>query len=546
MRGRRVPWFACVAALALSLGVEGCSFLVDSSAEQCSSHEDCTKRGGAFASSVCTKDHICLTSCTTNKSCIDAIGEPAICVQQSSKCAPLLSIDCRTVHQAANAIEKDNAVVLGIMLAHTGGDAKAETPRVNAIELARRHIDKQNAGLPGINGGSARPLVLVACDDAADPQRAARHLAQVVRVPAIVGPAFSGVTTSVAKEVTIPAGVLVISPSATSPSLTALTDNGLVWRTAPSDVLQAKAMTLLVSNVVEREVRAQYSIADTANIRLAVVHKGDTYGAGLGNALFKSLKFNRGQTAAANDTNYKQIDYGDPLGASVEDQKTKYAKAATELIAFKPHILITVGTGEGVGVFANVEKDWTDATMRPRHIVSDGLQVPELLTVIGTNEQLRKRVLGTIGEANGPTFDDFKNEYKIAFGTDTVPDAYAAGAYDATLLLAYAIAGAGNKPLTGALINENLKKTAIPGSIVIEAGPGQINDAFKAMAVGGIDYNGASGPLDFNPDTGEAEANIQIWCPRAAGGGKDASFVASGALFDAKQGMLIGTPTACP
>lgn len=486
-----------------------------------------------------------MTTCTTNKGCIDALGEPAICVRESSKCAPLLSPDCRNILQDPNAIEKDNAVVLGILLAHTGDDATAEIPRINAVELARRHIHKQNAGLPGINGGPSRPLVMLSCDDAADPLRAARHLAEVVRVPAIVGPAFSGVTTNVAKEVTIPRGVLVISPSATSPSLTALEDNGLVWRTAPSDVLQAKAMTLLVSDVVEKEVRAAYGIAETANIRLAVVHKGDTYGAGLGNALFKSLKFNRGQTAAANDTSYKQIDYGDPLKLDEAQRKTAYENAAKDLIAFKPHILITIGTAEAVEVFKQVEAGWTDTTMRPIHIVSDGLQIPDLLTVVGTNADLRRRVRGTIGEASGPTFDAFKNEYKLAFGTDTVPDAYAAGAYDATLLLAYAIAGAGNKPLKGTLINENLQKTYIPGSTVIEAGYEQVNDAFREMAIGGIDYNGASGPLDFDKTTGEADANIQIWCIGTGSDGKLA-YKPSGLTFVPKQTTLSGTgTTAC-
>lgn len=537
-------WFVRLAALSIVLPcLEACSFIVDASPEQCTSHADCTSRGGAFANSVCTRDHVCLTTCTTNKGCIDALGEPAICVRETAKCAPLLSEDCKKIWQEPNAIEKDNAVVLGIMLAHTGEDAPAEVPRINAVELARRHIHKQNAGLPGVNGGPARPLVMVSCDDAADPLRAARHLAEVVRVPAIVGPAFSGVTTSVAKEVTIPRGVLVISPSATSPSLTALEDNGLVWRTAPSDVLQAKAMTLLVSSFVEKDVRAAYSIAETADIRLAVVHKGDTYGAGLGNALFKSLKFNRGQTAAANDVNYKQIDYGDPLKLDEAQRKTAYENAAKDLIAFKPHILITVGTAEAVDIFKQVEAGWTDTAMRPVHIVSDGLQIPDLLAAIGTNDELRKRVRGTIGEASGPTFDAFKNEYRLAFGTDSIPDAYAAGAYDATLLLAYAIAGAGNRPLKGTIINEGLQKTYIPGSKVIEAGYEQVNDAFKEMAIGGIDYNGASGPLDFDKATGEAEGNIQIWCVGAGSDGK-LTYKASGAAFLPKQPTtLAGTPS---
>jgi len=533
MRG----WAKVLGIAALSLSIEACSFLVDSSPEQCSSHGDCTSRGGAFANSVCTKDHLCLTTCTTNKGCIDALGEPAICVRSSSKCAPLLTVDCKKIWQEDPAsIENDNAVVLGIMLAHTGDDATAEVPRINAVELARRHIHRAATGLPSVGSGASRPLVMLSCDDAADPIRAARHLAEVVRVPAIVGPAFSGVTTNVATEVTIPRDVLVISPSATSPSLTDLADKGLVWRTAPSDVLQAKAMVLAIEKFVEPEVRAAYAIPEATKIRVAVVHKGDAYGAGLGNALFKTLKFN-GAGASANGANYTQIDYGDPQKLTAEEMTAKYDAAVKQLVASRPHIIITAGTAEAVlNVFSPLEAQWTEPAFKPRHLVSDGLQIPQMQTALTANDNLRRRVLGTIGEASGPRFDDFKNEYKLAFGTDTVPDAYAAGAYDATMLLAFAIAGAGNKPLTGSIINENLQKTAIGGSEVIEAGYSSVNAGFRAMAIGGIDYNGASGPLDFDRDKGEADADIQLWCS------KGGAFVASGATFIAKQGNILGTP----
>jgi hypothetical protein len=42
----------------------------------------------------------------------------------------------------------------------------------------------------------------------------ARHLIEEVRVPAIIGPAFSGVTLDGAAEVAIPEGALLLSASA--------------------------------------------------------------------------------------------------------------------------------------------------------------------------------------------------------------------------------------------------------------------------------------------------------------------------------------------
>ncbi len=535
-------WLVSAACLLGALGVEACSFLVDSSADQCSSHADCAARGGAFVGAVCTKDKTCLATCTSNRACMDALDGPAVCHRDSAKCAPLLSEDCKTIFQEPGALEKENAVILGILMPQTGENAQSMKPRVNAIELARRHIHKANSGLPGVSGGASRPLVIVSCTDADDSLRAARHLANVVRVPAIIGPAFSGVTTTVAKEVTIPSGVLVISPSATSPTLTDLADNGLVWRTAPSDVLQATAMIKLVEEHVEKEVRTALTLPMTAQIKLAVVHKGDAYGAGLGSALFKGLRFN-GKTPAANADNYLQIDYGDPL--KVTDIAANYVKAVNDLVAFKPHVIITVGTTEAVTeVFAKLEEKWTDPN-RPRHIVADGLQVPELLQKIGANDQLRRRVFGTIGAATGENYDAFVNEYKLNF-PDTQADSYAAGAYDATLLVSYAIAAAGNKPLKGSLVNTGLKMTAASGGGVpiIRSGYEDINKAFAAMLTTGIDYDGASGPLNFDPVTGEAPADIQIWCVRATGGTASA-FVPSGLNFSASSGALQGT-ISCP
>ncbi|MBI2391732.1 MAG: ABC transporter substrate-binding protein [Deltaproteobacteria bacterium] len=528
---------------------EGCTLLVDSSAEQCSTNGDCTSKGGAFAGSVCGPEHTCVIRCTTNKACMaQRGGQPAICVGATGACAPLLSPDCKTIFQEdSTVLENDRAVVLGVLLPQTGENAASMKPRVNAIELARRHIHTAAGGLPSGDGAS-RPLVILSCTDADDPVRAARHLAEVVHVPAIIGPAFSGVTTTVARDVTIPRGVLVISPSATSPTITHLDDKGLVWRTAPSDVIQAAAMVQLVATRLEPEVRTALALKETDKIKLALVHKGDAYGVGLAAALFRDLRFNGGATAAANDpAYYKELGYVDPLKTTPAEQAASYKKTVDDLVAFAPHVLITIGTAEAVNeVFAKAEASWpAAASYRPRHLVADGLQVPELIEKIGTNDGLRKRVLGTIAGVPGANYDSFANDYKVVFGTDTQPDSYAAGAYDATLLVAYAIAAAGNQPLTGALVDAGLKKS-VPGprAVPINAGHNDINAGFSAMGKDGIDYNGASGPLDFDVTTGEAPADIQIWCVRSSGG-KATAFVSSGLIFAAKSKALEGT-FSCP
>lgn len=545
MRGSLLGLFGVAALLVTT---EACSLLVDTSADQCTTDADCTSKGGAFAGSVCSADHTCQIRCTSNKACSAQLGVQAVCVQQSGACSALLSEDCKTIFQQTPAdLDAPGAVLLGMLFPMTGENAASERSRVNAVELARRHINNSSSGLPGVNGGPARPLVFLACDDAINSVRAARHLANDLRVPAIIGPAFSGVTTTVASQVTIPAGTLIISPSATSPTLTDLGDKGLVWRTAPSDVIQSDAMVKVVSSKLEPEVRTAYGLKDTDNIRIAVAHKGDAYGAGLASALSKGLRWNLGgQDTTQNADFYKQLDYGNPQTATPAELAASYKKTVDAIVQFKPHILITIGTTEAVTeIFGKVESSWPSTeTMRPRHLVSDGLQVPEMLTQVGTNEPLRKRVLGTIPGVPGVNYASFKIAFDGVF-PDTPADSYSAGAYDATLLVAFSIAAAGNKPLTGALINEGLKKT-VPGpkAVAIEADPNQIPKGFAAMAADGIDYNGASGPLDFNPDTGEAPADIQIWCLKAQSG-KPFAFSPSGVIFGAKSNSLEGSFT-CP
>lgn len=535
-----------LAAASMLLSTEACSFLVDSSADQCSSNADCAKKGGAFVGSECGPEHTCRIKCTTNKACTAQNGSPSICVKATGFCASLLSPDCTTIHQEPGALDDDGAVVLGTLFPMSGVNATAMKPRVNAAELARQHIHKAASGLPGINGGPSRPLVLLVCDDAQDSLRAARHLANDLHVPGIIGPAFSGVTTNVAKEVTIPAGTLIISPSATSPTLTELADNGLVWRTAPSDAIQSLAMVQAISTKLEPDVRAAYSLKETDKIRVAVAHKGDAYGTGLASYLSKNLRFNGGATAAANADSYKQIDYGDPQKTAAAEQAAAYKRTVDLIVAFKPHILITVGTTEAVSeVFAKVEAGWPAADpLRPRHLVSDGLQVPELLAQVGSNDALRKRVLGTVPGVPGANFDSFKIALDGAFPGMSA-DSYAAGAYDATLLLGFAIAAGGNKLLTGPLLNEGLKRT-IPaaGAPLVNADLNEINKGFAAMATTGIDFNGASGPLDFDPKTGEALADIQLWCLKPAAGSKVA-FGPSGLVFAAKTSTLEGS-FSCP
>jgi branched-chain amino acid transport system substrate-binding protein len=456
----------------------------------------------------------------------------------------IVSSECTTV---VGDYKNDNAVLVGSLAPTTGSDATTGKPIENAIKLAVGDFEKGANGLPPRPGTSARrPIVLVGCDDSNEPVKAAAHLVDDLGVQAVIGAAFSGVTIKVATDVTIPKGALLVSPSATSVAITSLQDNGLVWRTSPSDTLQASALALLVPQV-EATVRQEYSIQPATPIKLAIVHKGDAYGAGLADTLQAKLQFN-GKAALDNGTNYLRFDYGDP---DATPPTTKYAEAITAVLNHKPHILLIFGVNEGVNeIFKPITQQWSGSTgHEPRYLFSDGGLLTELWTTVGSNDKLRKRVLGTVPGTNNNLFKTFRAAYVTSITDGTSPDTFgAAGGYDALYLIAYSVVAAGDKPLTGANLAEGMKKLVPPGKSV-DVGMLNINTTYPDLLAGNsIDFNGASGPLDFDVNTGEAQSDIQIWCLPKDGNGAATMGQFSGLFYDPKNtSKLSGAsdPSVC-
>ena len=58
----------------------------------------------------------------------------------------------------------------------------------------------------------------------------------------MVGADCSGVTTAILQNVAMANGVVMVSPSATSPALSTIEDNDLFFRTAPSDARQGEVV----------------------------------------------------------------------------------------------------------------------------------------------------------------------------------------------------------------------------------------------------------------------------------------------------------------
>ena len=92
---------------------------------------------------------------------------------------------------------------------------------------------------------------ILTCVDADAATAAAERLVTADGVAAIMGADCSGVTGAVLSNVAVANGVLMISPSATSPALSTAEDNGLFFRTAPSDARQGE---LLAQQTLDRGI----------------------------------------------------------------------------------------------------------------------------------------------------------------------------------------------------------------------------------------------------------------------------------------------------
>src|SRR5262249_23729260 len=135
-------------------------------------------------------------------------------------------------------------VKLGILMGFTGPLEQMSPPMAKSAQLVAAQVNAQGGILKG--GKLCFVQADDTCTDATSASNAADRLINTEKVVAIVGAMCSGVTIAVANTVAVPAGVVMISSSATAPTITGLNDKDLVFRTAPSDAYQGEVLARLL------------------------------------------------------------------------------------------------------------------------------------------------------------------------------------------------------------------------------------------------------------------------------------------------------------
>ncbi|HEY0699262.1 MAG TPA: ABC transporter substrate-binding protein [Micromonospora sp.] len=225
---------------------------------------------------------------------------------------------------------------IGGLLPKTGDLAMAYPPLIAAASLAIKDVNA--AG--GVLGD---PVAWIEGDDGTNPAVAkatvARHIQQGVHV--IIGAGASGISRAVLPDV-VAAGLILFSPCNTDAGLTKVDDKGLYFRTAPSDILQGRAL----ADVILRD----------GSKKIVLVARKDSYGEGLQANVRAELE----RVGVAPD-HLKLLTYDPPADAKAPP--VDFDAGAREIKQFAPDAVLVIGFAES----AQVIKALVEAGVDIRH-----------------------------------------------------------------------------------------------------------------------------------------------------------------------------------
>lgn len=377
----------------------------------------------------------------------------------SSSAEPAPSTDC-----------KNTQLKIGTLLPATGSLAYLGPPEFAGVDLAVKEIDAAGGvlGQPVVNeyGDSGDTETDIAS------QTVDSHLQKGVQ--AIIGAASSGVTFTVIDKITSN-GVLQISPANTAPSLTDYPDNGLYFRTAPSDALQGAVQA---SNAIDNGFTAGATIA-----------RKDPYGEGLQNAFIADFEAGGGTITEA-------LTY-DPTAASFEAEVAKIA-------ASNPEFVQVVGFDESTKLIQEMIKQGVGPQDVQIYLADGNLSTTAFKDF---PKDTMTGVIGTVPTGD-PSVDVEAFNGRLLEQDPALTDfAYGAQAYDATVLVAIAAEYAGCADGTAIAAAMPMVANADAGGEAC----GTYADCVAIIQAGGQpNYDGVTGPLDFNEYGDPKSATIDV------------------------------------
>ncbi|MCW2622975.1 MAG: amino acid transporter substrate-binding protein, partial [Frankiales bacterium] len=366
----------------------------------------------------------------------------------------------------AGVSKSDGVLTIGSVLPQTGNLAFLGPPEFAGVGLALSDIN-------AAGGVLGKPVAYVKGDSGDAQQDVAnptvdRELAAGADV--LIGAASSGVTKTFLDKATS-AGVVVYSPANTSPDFTTIADKGLYFRTAPSDVLQGR--------VLGEKIVAE------GKQNVAIIALQDPYGTG--------LAANAGRAICAGGSNVP-VDpiFYDPAASNFDAQ-------VGQVVAAKPDAVVLIGFDESAKIIQALAAQKVGPQDISLYLV-DGNVGNALGAKLPAG--LLKDVKGS--QPGAQAVGDFKSRL-LKIDPALSDFNYSGESYDAVVTSALAATVA--KSDAGDKIAAALPDVTRGGTKCTT-----FADCKKLADAGtDLDYDGASGPIEFSDVGDPTQATIGIY-----------------------------------
>jgi branched-chain amino acid transport system substrate-binding protein len=342
-------------------------------------------------------------------------------------------------------------IKLGVLLGYTGPIESLTPAMAAAAEMAMEEVTKSGKLLD-----SATVTPVRADTGCIDNGLAVANGEKLIAegVNGIIGGDCSGVTGAILQNVAIPNGMVMVSPSATSPGLTTMEDNGLFFRTSPSDAREGEVMAMVLQ---ERGVK-----------EIALTYTNNDYGKGLADAI---------------QTSFEKVGGKISIVAAHEDGKGDYSAEVASLASAGGDILVVAGYLDqgGLGIIqSSLDSGAFDTFGLPGGMIGDSLPKNVGSDLDGS--------YGQIAGSDSKGAEIFAAQAK-ELGFDGT-SAYAPESYDAAALIMLAMQAANSKDPAeyGAKI---MDVANAPGEVI---NPGDLGKALELIKAGkDVNYQGATG-----------------------------------------------------
>jgi len=368
---------------------------------------------------------------------------------------------------------------IGDVLPFTGDLAAYGANLDQAVKVA---VGLDNAALKQDGLAGKIKVTLVGSEDgqtqASASVEAATKLIKSNHANVIIGEMASSATIPMAQSVTIPNHVVQISPTSSAPQITAIADNGYLWRTYPSDTLQGKVLAAAVIDAFGKGATINVGARNDA-FGVALKQLFVSEFTRLGGKIGVNISWNPDQPNF--DSEMGQLVSGSPKGWVIIDFPETFQKYVASLVR----------TGK-----------W-DASQT---FMTEALRNTSVLDPIGSPVVgLRGTAASAAGGPAGASFAAYWKKNVTGAKPYTGFEGTAVDAADVAFLAALRACSA-----SPAKIKANLIPVSGPPGVKVTYL--QMAKAIKLIMAGKeVDYEGVFSPVDFDKNGDIGSAVFEIW-----------------------------------